>query len=206
MLSKIAPPGAMAHARLRLRLALCIIVAIAALLAVNPAHAQSALEFAASGMGARVETAQVIVPLRARGRHRVRRPVTMLAARTRAIFAQVAAPLDIRTAPQLIAVAQRYIGARRFTAHARAWCADALGVWLHKAGYSNTGDGRAISYLRYGHPAPMRVGAIAVLKHHVGIVADVTPRGVVLLSGNHGRKVGYGLYSARRILAFRWPV
>jgi len=163
------------------RLAFIVIIC-----AVSPAYAESALEFAAAGMGrAVVEIAQ---PVR-HGR-----------------YARQAVPLDIRTAPQLVAVAQRYIGARRFTAHARAWCADALGVWLHKAGYSNTGDGRAISYLRYGHPAPMRVGAIAVLKHHVGIVADVTPRGVVLLSGNHGRKVGYGLYSARRILAFRWPV
>lgn len=173
-------------------------LALACLSLAAPAQAQSALEFAATGMGPAISVApraQVVVPLRARGRHRARPSRTMLAA-----------PLDIRTAPQLVAVAQRYIGARRFTSHARAWCADALGVWLHKAGYSNTGDGRAISYLRYGHPAPMRVGAIAVLKHHVGIVADVTPRGVVLLSGNHGRKVGYGLYSARRILAFRWPV
>lgn len=33
-----------------------------------PAHAQSALEFAASGMGARVETAQVVVPVRKKAR------------------------------------------------------------------------------------------------------------------------------------------
>ena len=175
-------------------------LALACLSLAVPAQAQSALEWAVS----QGQNAKLVVSHGRRGAIDKRFARRVLRAETRA--GMLAAPLDIRTGPQLVAVAQRYIGARRFTAHARAWCADALGVWLHKAGYSNTGDGRAISYLRYGHPAPMRVGAIAVLKHHVGIVADVTPRGVVLLSGNHGRKVGYGLYSARRILAFRWPV
>lgn len=171
-------------------------LALACLLSAAPAQAQSALEFAASGMGARVETAQIVVPLRARSRHRARPSRTVLAA-----------PLDIRTPSQLVTIAQRYIGSRRFTSHARAWCADALGVWLHKAGYSNTGDGRAISYLRYGRPAGgPRIGAIAVMRHHVGIVVGRTARGPVLLSGNHARRVGVGVYSAHRILAYREPV
>lgn len=174
-------------------------LALAFLVLAAPVHAQSALEFAATGMGPAISVApraQIVVPLRTRGRQRMRPVRTMLAE-----------PLDIRTAPQLVAVAQRYIGARRFTAHARAWCADALGVWLHKAGYSNTGDGRAISYLRYGRPAGgPRIGAIAVMRHHVGIVIGRTARGPVLLSGNHARRVGVGVYSAHRILAYREPV
>jgi len=168
----------------------------AALCAASPAHAQSALEFAAAGMGARVETAQIVVPLRTKGRLRLRPARTMLAA-----------PLDIRTPSHLVAVAQRYIGARRFTAHARAWCADALNVWLRQAGYRGTGDGRAISFARYGRAAGgPRIGSIAVLRHHVGIVVGRTARGPVLLSGNHARRVGVGVYSAHRILAYREPV
>ena len=65
---------------------------IAALCAVSPAHAETALEFAASGMGrAVVETAQ---PVR-HGR-----------------YARQAVPLDIRSAPQIVAEAARYIGTR----------------------------------------------------------------------------------------------
>ncbi len=171
-------------------------LALACLSLAAPAHAQSALEFAASGMGARVETAQIVVPLRARSRHRARPSRTMLAA-----------PLDIRTPSQLVTIAQRYIGSRRFTSHARAWCADALNVWLRQAGYRGTGDGRAISFARYGRAAGgPRIGSIAVMRHHVGIVVGRTARGPVLLSGNHARRVGVGVYSAHRILAYREPV
>lgn len=154
-----------------------------ALCAASPAvHAQSALEYAAAGMGR--ETA----------------PVVRTGKRQR-----VGAPLDIRTPTQLVAVAQRYIGSRRFTPYARAWCADALNAWLRQAGYRGTGDGRAISFARYGRPSGPQIGAIAVMRHHVGIVVGRTPRGVVLLSGNHARRVGVGVYASHRIIAYREP-
>ena len=121
-------------------------------------------------------------------------------------FALAAAETIVRgQSTALIAVAERYIGSRRFTARARAWCADAMNAWLAKAGYSGTGDGRAISFARYGRPSAPKIGAIAVMRHHVGVVVGRSSRGIVLLSGNHGRRVGVGVYSARRILAYREP-
>lgn len=138
--------------------------------------------------------AQVIVPVRPAARSR------------RLQRTELAQPLDIRTPTQLLAVAERYVGSRRFTVHARAWCADALNAWLAKAGYHGTGDGRAISFARYGRPTGPKIGAIAVQRHHVGIVIGMTARGPVLLSGNHGHRVGVGVYSARRIIAYREPV
>jgi len=115
-------------------------------------------------------------------------------------------PMDIRTPSQLVMVAQQYVGSRRFTRYARAWCADAMNAWLARAGYRGTGDGRAISFARYGRATGPRVGSIAVMRHHVGIVVGYGSRGPILLSGNHARRVGIGEYSAHRIIAYREPV
>ncbi len=115
-----------------------------------------------------------------------------------------AAPLELHP---LLTVARRYLGRGNFTGFREAWCADSLRFWLRQAGYSIAGtDHRAISFARYGRPTAPHVGAVAVLRHHVGIVAGFDRRGVVLLSGNHARRVGLGVYSPRRILAFREPV
>ncbi len=54
----------------------------------------------------------------------------------------LAQPAPAETALEF-AAAERYIGSRRFTPYARAWCADALNAWLRQAGYRGTGDGRA---------------------------------------------------------------
>ncbi len=106
-----------------------------------------------------------------------------------------------------MSVARRDLGRGNFTGFREEWCADALRAWLRQAGHSVAGtDHRAISFARYGRPTFAHVGAVAVLSHHVGIVAAFTGRGVVLLSGNHGRRVGLGVYSPRRILAFRDPL
>lgn len=156
---------------------------IAALCVASPAvHAESALEFAAAGMGQPVRKDSLTTQQR-----RFARRV-------------------IQSESQLVAVAQRYIGSRRFTPYARAWCADALNAWLRQAGYRGTGDGRAISFARYGRPSGPRIGAIAVMRHHVGIVVGRDARGIVLLSGNHARRVGIGVYASHRIIAFREPV
>ena len=133
-------------------------------------------------------------------------PHQTAAARSRGSSHAGSAPFDIRTNSQLVAVARRYVGSRRFTRYARAWCADALGAWLRQAGYSSTGDGRAISYARYGRPSGPHVGAIAVMRHHVGIVIGYSARGPILLSGNHGHRVGVGVYSAHRVFSYREPV
>ena len=44
---------------------------------------------------------------------------------------------------------------------------------------------------------------IAVLPHHVGLVTAVGPGYVVLLSGNHGHKVGVRRYASDKIIAYR---
>lgn len=170
------------------------LILAAALCAASPAvgHCQSALEFAAHGMGTVHKDS--LTPRQKRFARRVMRTES-----------RIAAPLDIRTPTQLLAVAERYIGSRRFTPYARAWCADALNAWLRQAGYRGTGDGRAISFARYGRASGLKVGAIAVMRHHVGIVVGRSKRGVVLLSGNHSRRVGIGIYASHRIVAFREP-
>jgi len=118
------------------------------------------------------------------------------------IFGVAQAP----TPDRLLSVAQRDLGRGNFTGINAAWCAAALGRWLHEAGYSRLASLRAVDYRRYGRATSAHVGAIAVLAHHVGIVAGFSPNGVVLLSGNHRRRVGLGVYSAWRILAFREAV
>lgn len=158
-----------------------------------PAHAESALEWAAS-QGANAQEARLAHAPRHYAAHRWAR---------RRRYAR--APLDIRTPLERVAMA--YVGRSRFTRYARAWCADAMNAWLHKAGYHGTGSGAAISFARYGRSARREeIGSIAVLRHHVGIVVGRTRRGPVLLSGNHGHRVGIGVYPAYRIIAYRAPV
>lgn len=104
-------------------------------------------------------------------------------------------------------MARSYLGRGNFTGFREAWCADAVRAWLRQSGHSTAGtDHRAISFARYGRRTSPHVGAIAVLRHHVGIVAGFERGRVVLLSGNHRKRVGIGVYPARKILAFREPI
>jgi hypothetical protein len=78
------------------------------------------------------------------------------------------------------------------------WCSDFLIHVYHSSGV----DSRAISWLNRPHVSP-QVGAIAVMRHHVGIVEGFDANGnVILLSGNHNRKVDVGTYPRGRIIAF----
>jgi hypothetical protein len=107
----------------------------------------------------------------------------------------------------LLSVARAYLGRGNFTGYREAWCADALRAWLRKSGHSTAGtDHRAISFARYGRATSPHVGAVAVLKHHVGIVAGFTRGRLILLSGNHGHRVALGAYPRGRIIAFRDPI
>ena len=149
------------------------------------------------------EQAQIVVPARpaARARH------CRHQCETPGRVMEASAPMDIRTAPQLVATADRYRGARNFTGLRGPWCAAALRMWLRMTGHSIAGtDNRAISFAHYGRASGPRVGSIAVMRHHVGIVAGFKGGNPVLLSGNHGHRVGVGVYSARRIIAYREPV
>ena len=90
------------------------------------------------------------------------------------------------------------------------WCAHYLNVVLQEAGYPSGGN-LAREYASYGQPTPARVGAIAVIPHHVGVVGFVGDDYVILVSGNHGgssghRTVGLGRYAMSRITTFRMPL
>lgn len=106
----------------------------------------------------------------------------------------------------VLRVAGRFLGRGNFTGFPEAWCADAMNVWLRLSGHRPQASHRAIDFAHYGRPTSARVGAIAVLTHHVGVVSRVVPGGVILISGNHRARVGLGFYPLHRIIAFREAV
>lgn len=115
--------------------------------------------------------------------------------------------------PTLVTEARKYLGTNP-TAMDRRWCARFMNLVLNKAGYSGTGSDAARSFVGYGRRvSEPRIGAIAVLSRgknrnlgHVGIVTGIDPRGnPIIISGNHGRRVGEGAYSRTRVLAFVMP-
>ena len=113
------------------------------------------------------------------------------------------------TANALVDLAMRYDG-KNPTGWSHNWCARYLDMVLQEAGYPSGGN-LARGYASYGQPTPARVGAIAVMPNHVGVVAFVGDDYVILVSGNHGgssghRTVGLGRYAMRRITTFRMPL
>ncbi len=110
-----------------------------------------------------------------------------------------------RSAP-LLAVASRYIGSGNFTHFRGPWCAAAVDRWLALAGFHSLHSLRAIDYARYGRRSGPVPGALAVMRHHIGIVVGFSRHGLVVLSGNHRHRVGLGVYAPWRIVAFRQPV
>jgi hypothetical protein len=113
------------------------------------------------------------------------------------------------TANALVALAMRYDG-KNPTGWSHNWCAHYLDMVLQEAGYPSGGN-LARGYASYGKPTPARVGAIAVMPNHVGVVAFVGDDYVLLVSGNHAgnsghRTVGLGRYAMSRITTFRMPL
>jgi hypothetical protein len=93
----------------------------------------------------------------------------------------------------------------------RLWCAKSLNMWLAQSGKRGCGGNTAISCLNAGRKlSGPQVGAIAVMKHHVGIVKEVHGGHVTLVSGNNSgrsgaRKVGVSKYARGRVMAYVWP-
>ena len=105
----------------------------------------------------------------------------------------------------LVDVAQRYLGSNP-TGWSHKWCARFLNaVVLPQAGHRGSGSEGAISFARWGSASGPQRGAIAVMRHHVGIVVADNGSTVTLISGNHGHRVGIGKYSKHRIIAYRVP-
>lgn len=90
-----------------------------------------------------------------------------------------------------------------------AWCAAAVGAWLHRAGLKGTGSLLALSYLKWGIPLSKPVlGAIAVKKRvgggHVTLVVGQSGHYIYCLGGNQGDAVSIAAYDAS-VFSFRWP-
>src|SRR4029453_7757777 len=128
----------------------------------------------------------------------------------RALHATAEAELDLPdTTNALVALAMRDDG-KNPTGWSYNWCAHYLDMVLQEAGYPSGGN-LARGYASYGQPTPARVGAIAVMPNHVGVVAFVGDDYIILVSGNHGgssghRTVGLGRYPMSRLNTFRMPL
>jgi len=110
----------------------------------------------------------------------------------------------------LVAEARRYMGTNP-TGRSSLWCARFMNMVLQRTGHRGTGSDMARSFANYGRRVSgPRVGAIAVLARgrggHVGVVSGVDARGnPIIISGNHGRRVGEGVYPRGRVIAYVMP-
>jgi uncharacterized protein (TIGR02594 family) len=137
------------------------------------------------------------------------------AVRTRGHRGSVAPPSNAAAAipagsPALVAEARRWIGTNP-TGMARLWCARFINFVLARVGHRGTGSDLAMSFRTYGRRiTEPQVGAIAVLSRrgggHVGVVSGFDARGnPIIISGNHGRRVGEGRYQRARVVAYVTP-
>jgi uncharacterized protein (TIGR02594 family) len=114
--------------------------------------------------------------------------------------------------PVLVKEARKYVGTNP-TARKKLWCATFMNMVLARTGYAGTGSDAARSFASYGKRINQpRVGAIAVLSRgkrngHVGIVTGVDSNGnPIIISGNHGHRVGEATYPRSRVIAYVMPV
>jgi len=113
--------------------------------------------------------------------------------------------------PALVSEARKYIGTNP-TSRSRLWCATFMNLVLKKVGYAGTHSDAAKSFAGYGHRiSEPRVGAIAVLTRgkrggHVGVVSGIDKNGnPIIISGNHGHRVGEAIYPRGRVIAYVMP-
>ena len=113
--------------------------------------------------------------------------------------------------PALVSEARKYLGTNP-TARSKLWCATFMNMVLAKAGYSGTNSDAAKSFAAYGHRVSVpEVGAIAVLTRgknggHVGVVSGIDENGnPIIISGNHGHRVGEAIYPRSRVIAYVMP-
>lgn len=107
----------------------------------------------------------------------------------------------------LINKATNYIGAsaKQLGLPARLWCADFMNM-ITRSG----SDRRAVSYMKRGTPASYGcTNCVAVTTRkgggHVGVVSGYDNKGnPIIISGNHGRRVGVGTYAKNRVIAYRY--
>lgn len=101
-----------------------------------------------------------------------------------------------------------------FQDDAISWCAAFVGAMLRRTGLPNTGSGMARSYLGWGFPSPLRVGAIAVFPRndnpaqgHVGFIVAIRGNKIDILGGNQSNMVCVQTRDVSELLpnGVRWP-
>lgn len=106
----------------------------------------------------------------------------------------------------LITTARQFLGSSNPTSfQGIPWCGAFLGLVAQITGHPvPPGYLAAKNWASSGEQLPgPRVGAIAVMAHHVGIVEAMTPRGPLLISGNgHDHKVAENVYNAEHVIAY----
>lgn len=109
------------------------------------------------------------------------------------------------TTNSLVSEARKYLGTNP-TGRGSLWCGAFMDLVLKKTGHAGGGN-LAIAYARYGtRVSGPQVGAIAVMKHHVGVVSGVDANGnPIIVSGNHNRTVAESVYPRSRIAAYVMP-
>lgn len=116
-----------------------------------------------------------------------------------------------KSSSTLVNEARRWIGTNP-TGWSNVWCARFMNFVLKRTGYEGTGSDAASSFAHYGRRIwwPQE-GAIAVMTRgknggHVGVVTGVADDGkIIVISGNHNKKVGVGHYPRERIYAYVVP-
>ena len=80
-----------------------------------------------------------------------------------------------------------------------------LNAWLRAAGLRPNRSHRAIDFASYGRASAPRIGAIAVLRHHVGLIAGFS-RGRVFCCPAIIRSRRLWALLGAKIFAYRQPV
>jgi uncharacterized protein (TIGR02594 family) len=105
----------------------------------------------------------------------------------------------------LVSEARKYIGTNP-TGRGSLWCGAFMDLVLKRTGHAGGGN-LASGYAHYGtRVAGPQVGAIAVMRGHVGVVSGVDANGnPIIVSGNHNRTVAESVYPRGRITAYVVP-
>jgi len=109
------------------------------------------------------------------------------------------------TSDALVSEARKYIGTNP-TGRGSLWCGAFMDLVLKRTGHSGGGN-LASAYARYGtHVSGPQVGAIAVMRGHVGVVSGIDANGnPIVVSGNHNHTVAESVYPRSRISAYVMP-
>lgn len=104
----------------------------------------------------------------------------------------------------LLRRARAYLGTNP-TGWQSLWCGRFLAMIAPHAARRIPNPNFARNWERLPH-ITAQIGAIVVLSRggggHVGIVMGFSKRGVIVISGNHGHRVGIGTYDRRRVIAY----